>query len=190
MRGVVSPLLRHRARTALALACAATLAVAAPVMGAVGPERPARTVLTAQDALEQPVLRLVNRLREARGLPRLRLSESLTRAAEAHAREMGRHGYFAHESVDGTPSADRILRYYRVAGYRRWSVGENLLWRSPDVSPAQAVQMWLESPPHRHALLYPRFTEVGLAAVHVTAAGGDYSGRDVTILVADFGGRS
>ena len=189
---VVRPLLPSLARTGAALVAAGALAATTAGAALAGQplEAPARAAVGAENVLEAPVLRLINRTRHAHGLAPLRLSASLARAAEAHASEMARNGFFAHESADGTSAADRILRYYRVSGYRRWTVGENLLWRSPDVSPGEALRMWLDSPPHRRVLLLASFSEIGLAAVHVGSAGGDYGGHAVTILVADFGGRS
>jgi uncharacterized protein YkwD len=49
--------------------------------------------------------------------------------------------------------------------------------------------MWLQSAPHRKNLLTSRWREVGLAALHTSAAPGSYGGRPVTVLTADFGVR-
>jgi uncharacterized protein YkwD len=75
-------------------------------------------------------------------------------------------------------------------GHRRyWSVGENLLWSSPSVDASGALSMWFNSPEHRKNMLTPRWREIGLSAVHVSAAPGTYGGREVTIVTADFGVR-
>ena len=66
-------------------------------------------------------------------------------------------------------------------------VGETLLWRSPDVTPVEALRMWLQSAGHRRILLSGSFRDIGLSAVHATGAPGAFQGRDVTIVVADFG---
>jgi uncharacterized protein YkwD len=95
---------------------------------------------------------------------------------------MGQGGFFAHESRDGTSPSTRIRRYYRGS-----TVGEALLWRSPGVSPDEAIELWLASPPHRKILLSTALRDAGIGAVHVTAAPGYYQGLDVTIVVADFG---
>ena len=68
-----------------------------------------------------------------------------------------------------------------------WSVGENLLWSSPDVDPSSALKMWFDSPEHKRNMLNARWREIGLSAVHVAAAPGTYGGREVTIITADFG---
>ena len=98
-------------------------------------------------------------------------------------------GFFSHESRDGTAFWKRVARFYPQGSSRYWSVGENLLWSSPDVDAAGAVRMWLNSPPHRANLLNPRWREVGLSAVHVDAGHGVFGTEPVTVLTADFGVR-
>jgi uncharacterized protein YkwD len=144
--------------------------------------------LTARNALEADVLVQINGLRRSRGLPPLRLSAALSRAADAHSAAMATRGFFAHESADGTSFWQRVARFYpRRNG--SWAVGENLLWSSPDIDAASALRMWLNSPPHRKILLTARWREVGLSAVHAASAPGVYRGREVTVLTADFGVR-
>ena len=110
-------------------------------------------------------------------------------AADAHSRAMARRGFFAHESADGTSFWKRVRHYYPQGRHRYWSVGENLLWASPGVAPAEAMRMWMASAPHRANLLTGRWREIGLSAVHVQSAPGVFAGREVTIVTADFGVR-
>jgi uncharacterized protein YkwD len=161
----------------------ASLALVSPAPSAPG----ARAV--SYDSLERAVLAEVNALRRSRGLSFLRLSDSLTRAADQHSAEMARLGYFAHESADGSAFDRRVARYYSWTKSRYWSVGENLLWSSPGVDAAGALRLWLNSPPHRKNLLTARWREIGLSAVHVESGPGSYGGLPVTILTADFGVR-
>jgi uncharacterized protein YkwD len=144
---------------------------------------------TATAELEQGVLANMNALRRQHGLSALRLSPALSSAARQHSTEMASRGYFSHSSANGSSFDRRIARYYGSSGRRYWSVGENLLWSSPDVDPAGALKMWLDSPPHRKIMLTARWREIGLSAVHLTAAPGTYGGREVTIVTADFGVR-
>jgi uncharacterized protein YkwD len=144
---------------------------------------------SAMRVLGSQVLVDVNRVRAEHGLRPLRLSSKLTAAATQHSREMGRRGYFSHDSANGQAFWRRIESFYSSDGYRSWSVGENLLWSSPDVDAAGAVKMWMHSPEHRANLLSPDWREVGLSAVHVDSAPGTYHGLGVTILTADFGAR-
>jgi uncharacterized protein YkwD len=162
--------------------CAIALALAASTVAQAAGSGPA--AVRDANAIEAPLLAQVNAVRRDHALAPLRRSTALTRAAEAHARSMGRRGYFSHSSVDGTSPATRIRRYYRGL-----MVGETLLWRSPDATAEQALQLWLDSPDHKAILLKSGFREIGLAAVHVEQAGGSFGGRDVTIVVADFGAR-
>jgi uncharacterized protein YkwD len=139
--------------------------------------------------LEHGVLTEINALRASHHLAALRLSPSLTEAARAHSQEMEADGYFEHNSFDGTAFWKRIQRFYPAASFGFWSVGENLLWSSPDVDAHGALTMWLNSPEHRKNMLDPHWREIGVSAVHEAAAPGVYNGLDVTIVTTDFGVR-
>ncbi len=140
-------------------------------------------------ALEAAVLANVNQIRAQHGLRVLKLSIRLSAAAREQSQSMGAKGFFGHNSSDGTAFWKRIRRYYTDRNYRYWSVGENLLWSSPDVDASQALDMWMKSPEHRANLLSKNWREIGLAAIHVQAAPGAFQGLDVTIVTADFGVR-
>jgi uncharacterized protein YkwD len=139
--------------------------------------------------LAERVLVAVNALRARHHLSALKLSRGLTAAADAHGREMAERGYFEHESADGSAFWKRIERFYPSRGRRTWTVGENLLWSSPDVDAADTVEAWLASPPHRRILLAPAWREIGISAVGSDEAPGVYGGEPVTIVTADFGAR-
>ncbi len=173
------------ARTARYLAlvtCVFGLCIVASPAGATA-DRPA----TAMGALEQGVLANVNALRREHGLAPLRLSSALAAAARQHSTEMASRGYFSHSSANGSSFDRRIARFYPIGHRRYWSVGENLLWSSPDVDAAGALNMWFNSTEHRKIMLTARWREIGLAAVHLSSAPGTYGGREVTIVTADFG---
>ena len=159
-------------------------AVAAPVAA---PARISHRV--ALSSLEAGVLQQLNLIRTQHGLVRLRLDSQLTEAAEQHSHEMGADGYFEHTSVDGTAFWKRIQHWYGSTGYGYWSVGENLLWSSPDVAPKAALQLWMNSPEHRANILTARWRQIGISAVHLDTAGGTYKGLPVTIITTDFGVR-
>jgi uncharacterized protein YkwD len=150
------------------------------------PRRPA----TSLSSLEQGVLAAINAFRTQNHLVPLRLSTSLTTAAREHSQQMATDGYFAHESYDGSAFWKRIQRFYPSGSMRYWSVGENLLWSSPDVDADGALKLWLASPEHRANLMTARWREIGVSAVHVTTAPGTYKGLDVTIVTTDFGVRN
>jgi uncharacterized protein YkwD len=144
---------------------------------------------SATRVLEQGVLSNMNAFRREHGLAPLRLSSGLTAAARKHSSDMAARGYFSHTSVGGTSFDRRIAHFYPMGSRHYWSVGENLLWSSPDVDAARAVDMWINSPEHRKNMLTVRWKEIGLAAVHVPSAPGTFGGREVTIVTADFGVR-
>jgi uncharacterized protein YkwD len=168
----------------VALAClAALVAVSAPAAFS----QTARGTSVA--ALEAGLLQQLNAVRTDRGLSALRSNAKLAAAADQHSREMADDGYFDHNSFDGTPFTTRIARWYPVASYRSWAVGENLLWSSPSVEPSGAVAMWMRSPAHRANILNPRWRDIGIGAVESSSAGGMFTHRPVTIITSDFGVR-
>ena len=174
-----------RSRTSIAALIATLVVLAAPAAssadrrGAVAPAAQLQTALVDQ----------LNLLRVSHGLPRLRVSPALTTAATVHSTSMATKGYFSHNSANGASFSQRLAYFYPARGFRSWSVGENLLWGSPDIGAVRAVKLWLASPPHRANLLNPRWREVGLAAVHATSAPGVYHNAPATIVTADFGAR-
>jgi len=137
--------------------------------------------------LESGVLVDINAFRRVHRLAPLKLNLRLTAAARSHTEQMAKDGYFAHDSADGSAFWRRIQEFYASSPWSYWSVGENLLWSSPDVTPAHALQMWLASPEHKANLMNPRWREIGVAAVHEAAAPGVFKGLDVTIVTTDFG---
>ena len=173
------------ARIVIAVALFALLgALAAPT--ARSGKAATRVTLTS---LESGVLSALNQIRAQHGLQPLKISARLTAASAQHSREMGTAGYFEHNSNDGTAFWKRIGRWYGSTGYGYWSVGENLLWSSPEVDAPGALQLWMNSPEHRANILTPRWREIGISAQHFTAAPGTYKGLEVTIITTDFGVR-
>jgi uncharacterized protein YkwD len=168
----------------VALALVATLASPAGATNQAAGQSVARVA-----SLETSVLAEINAVRARYGRAPLRLMPKLTAAANSHSTAMATRGFFHHESADGSDFSRRVKRFYRPAGYRSWTIGENILWSSPQVDARGAVKMWMQSPPHRANLLSPAWREVGLSAVHANAAPGYFHGLEVTVLTADFGAR-
>jgi len=143
----------------------------------------------ALTTLELGVLRALNAIRTQHGLVPLKVNLRLNNAAAQHSHEMTARGYFKHESFNGSAFWKRVQRFYGQGSYGYWSVGENLLWSSPDVDPKRALELWMESPEHRANILTPRWREIGVSALHVQAAPGTYDGLEVTVITTDFGVR-
>jgi uncharacterized protein YkwD len=177
--------------TKLAFLFSILSAVAALYLALPGSALPAGAHATTVEltTLDTGVLQQLNAIRTLHGLVPLKLDASLNQSAAQHSVEMGTKGYFEHNSVDGTAFWKRIERFYPSSTYRYWSVGENLLWSSPDVDQVQAMRMWMNSPEHRANILNPRWRQVGVSAVHLASAPGTYNGLAVTIITTDFGVR-
>jgi uncharacterized protein YkwD len=175
-----APVLRHL----LPIVVAAAVLVPAVAIAADVP------LVAPADRLEAAVLDELNLVRLEHGLRQLRLSPSLTEAADHHSLAMVRAGYFAHESPDGSHFAARIKGFYKPRAVRRkWRVGENLIWRTDRLTARAAVGAWLASPGHRENLLGQAFREVGISAVRAVGAPGVYGGRSIVLLTVDFGAR-
>jgi uncharacterized protein YkwD len=121
------------------------------------------------------ILCLVNAERAGHGRPALRMDVRLSQAARRHSADMVSHRYFAHVSPAGRNPAARVARTGWLKGRHRWLVGETLAWGSGRRAAPDAIfSAWMHSPPHRRALLDPRFCFVGIgivAGIPVAAAG-------------------
>lgn len=146
-----------------------------------------RAILSSYEA---DIVRRINAIRASRGRRPLRVSRQLSAAAAFHTNQMGLRGFFEHESANGAEFWKRIERFYPVLPGRSWSVGENIVWGTPDLSAAGAVREWMTSPPHRENLLSRQWREIGLGGAHFESAPGTYRGGPVTIVTADFGTRA
>jgi uncharacterized protein YkwD len=136
-------------RTALtfAVVLATALATAPPVSAGAG-----------LNGFERAVIDGVNAARSQQGLAPVRANRRLSRAADAHSRDMLRADFFDHPSSDGTPFERRVRRYAdaRMVGETLASLGQR------HGGAATVVQLWLESPPHRAIVLEPSFRRIGI----------------------------
>ena len=188
-RADVEGMRRGLALAATVLALTSALAVgrseAAVSQGVAAPQRSGTR--TAMAALESSVVARMNAVRSSHGLRPLRMSRRLRTAAVFHSKDMGHRGYFEHDSLTGTPFWRRIERFYPSRGFTSWTVGENLFWGSATYDATFAVRRWMESPSHRQNILSRDWREVGIGAVFFGRAPGEFGGRPVTIVTADFG---
>ena len=147
------------------------------------------TAAAPGSSVDASLIRQINAVRSANGLRPLALSSRLTLAAQQHTREMGVDGYFEHTSYDKSPFWKRIEKWYPSSGWNSWEVGENILYQSPDLTVNEIVRAWMASPEHRANLLSRDWHEIGISAMHFGAAPGEFSGKPVTLVTADFGAR-
>jgi uncharacterized protein YkwD len=169
----------------LALVCLLLLAIASLAGSAIASSRAESSL----QVLNRKLLASVNRFRASHGLAALHESAALDSAARRHSLEMGRVGYFSHNSAGGTQFWQRIRHFYPAHGYSYWAAGENLVWASPSLSAEGAMRMWISSPPHLANLLSRQWRQIGISAVGVASAPGVYGGRRVAIITTDFGVR-
>jgi len=150
-----------------------------------------KTQVQNRAELETGVVRELNRIRAARGLPILQSLPGLRSAARGHAKAMLELGFFAHESADGTTFVTRVRRYYPSHGWDYWSVGEALVATSGETADAsELVRAWLDSRPHRQILLDPTWRDLGVGALYAPSAPRAFDDSQTIVVTADFGVRT
>jgi uncharacterized protein YkwD len=171
-------------RVLIALAAVATaVLVSSPVATPSSP-----TKVERRAALEAAVVREMNRVRAARGLRSLQAAPGLRSAARSHSQAMLAHGFFSHDSADGTAFSERIRRYYTNRGFTKWSVGEALMASHGRVVDAPSiVAAWLDSPPHRMIVLSPTWRDAGIGVLYASSAPATFGGSEAIVVTADFG---
>ncbi|MEV6633095.1 CAP domain-containing protein [Actinoplanes sp. NPDC051470] len=106
--------------------------------------------------VQQQVLNLVNENRRRGGCESLTLDRRLITAANRHASDMARRGYFAHESPSGDGAGERV----EDAGYDWKRYGENIA-RGAD-SAYEVVDGWMNSPSHRENIMDCKLHQMGI----------------------------
>lgn len=112
----------------------------------------------ADDATVRAMLDAHNAERARRGKPPLKLSDTLNRAAEVHARDMATNHFMAHEGSDKSEPSERVKR----VGYHYLLTGENVA-RGQRTVP-EVMKAWMDSPKHKDNILGD-YTEMGGAVV-------------------------
>ena len=159
----------RRAAALLVIAVASLAALAAPAGALACAETAgcpgADLVPNAGNLAEvgQATLCLLNDERATAGLRPLGYSASLSQPSAAYSTRMVAENFFAHESPDGTTLESRLTAARYITPDGDWFVGENLAWGQGDLATARNITIaWMNSPGHRHTILEPGFTEVGI----------------------------
>jgi uncharacterized protein YkwD len=162
---------------ALALCALSTLFLLA-LLSATAPAAEAGSRLSAG---ERTLVRSVNHVRARYGLPRLRRSGRLSRAADHHTRQMIVHDFFSHSSPNGASMSRRVRAFARS---RR--VGETIAMtsRCGRRGARQVVNMWMGSPGHRAILLSRSFRRIGVGVRR-----GRLGAQRACVVTADFASR-
>ncbi|HZN18369.1 MAG TPA: CAP domain-containing protein [Micromonosporaceae bacterium] len=110
------------------------------------------------EVVEDEVVVVVNRERQARGCGPVRIDDRLRAAAGAHSADMAAHERMSHTGSDGSSPWDRARR----AGYA-YAMSENVAYGYRTA--AEVMRGWMASPGHRTNILDcdARAVGVGLA---------------------------
>ncbi|HYI35715.1 MAG TPA: CAP domain-containing protein [Thermoleophilaceae bacterium] len=142
--------------------------------------------LASRRAGRRALLCLLNAERRRHGLRAVRANRRLARAAGSHSRRMVQRRFFAHVGP-GSLDLTARLRNSRYIPRRggNWLIGENIGFGRGRMSrPMSMHRAWMNSSPHRAAILERRFREAGFGI----APGSPYRRGGATFTV-DFGRR-
>jgi uncharacterized protein YkwD len=117
---------------------------------------------------ERTAFDLLNGKRAENGLVPLVWSDEVAVIARLHSQNMASQNFFSHRGLDDKMVSDRADEN----GLRRWrAIGENIAFNRGYTDPVEkAVDLWLNSPSHRHNLM-----------------GGDWKESAVGVAVAEDG---
>lgn len=139
---------------------------------------------------------LVNEERGRQGLSPLEREPGLDRIGKRHSRDMAENGYFDHIDLRGRNATQRAHagRYVCLSSMEKPTpvpIGENLFtafryseyrltyypgevvaeydWKTEEEFAHEAVDAWMDSPPHRENLLHPAYHQHGIG-IYVSAS--------------------
>ena len=121
---------------------------------------------------ERALVRAISHVRAQHGLSPVRGARTLARSAGRYSRWQLRHAYFGH------------LPQIRMSS--RFAVGGEVLRLVPSwrLRVRRTVRLWMASPSHRAAILYPSMHRAGAGI-----ARGRFRGRISLIVTVHLGGR-
>ena len=112
----------------------------------------------AQTGEANQLMQATNEDRAQHGLEPLRWDPALAHAAQDHANQMVRRGELSHQYAGEPPLVERAGQ----SGAHFSTVAENIAVAS---SPQVVESEWMHSPPHRHNILEPSLTSIGIGVV-------------------------
>lgn len=104
----------------------------------------------------QEVVKLVNKERNAAGLPALTENSRLSEVAQAKAEDMMKNGYFSHTS----PAYGSPFEMMRTFGITYTAAGENIA--KGQKTPAAVMDGWMSSSGHRANILNVSYEQIGV----------------------------
>jgi uncharacterized protein YkwD len=109
--------------------------------------------------VRKAIICLVNIQRSAAGVRRVRSNLRLQKAAAAHASDMRKRAYFAHEGPGGPDLVTRLER----AHFWPATAGENLAAGTGSLATARSIVIaWMNSAGHKANMLDGRFKYIGI----------------------------
>lgn len=115
---------------------------------------------------EDEIFRLTNYERRKERLPDLVYDNGLADVARIHSKNMASANFFDHKDKQGLTVGGRVHKYYPAMFAT--SVGENIAFFQVSnmvFNASEVVTGWMNSPPHRAAILNPDFTHIGVGVV-------------------------
>lgn len=125
------------------------------------------------------IIAQTNQYRVEQGLSPLKADPSLTKAAEARAKDMALTGNFSHKVATTTASTSQ-WPFMTNAGYDYRYAGENLATMFDDAT--STMQGWRNSPSHNTNLINPVYADIGVAVVP-----GTYQGKQTQFVIQFLG---
>ncbi len=113
------------------------------------------------------MLGLINLVRADAARPPLRRLAVLDRMAVAHAADMACRDYFDHRNPERQRLQDRLKRV-NDGSLNDWSRLAEIIGTS--VAPRRQLDRWLDSRPHRRAVLEEDFDRVGVGLVRIAGS--------------------
>src|ERR1700744_5240507 len=109
-----------------------------------------------ENSFEQEFLDRINQIRQQGctcgttfmpPAPPLTWNKTLAKAAFDHAKDMSKHSYFSHNSLDGrTPDQRTIAAGYDYKGYKSFETGENIAEGQQSIG--EVMDGWIKSEGH------------------------------------------
>jgi uncharacterized protein YkwD len=140
-------------------AALATICVLVPASAAHAARTARATGATSSGAEVDTMLGLINSARRTHGLPSLRSSATLARAARLKLARIAACAEFSH-----TPCGAPFTATFRAAGWHGATMGENIAFGTSSLGgPTAVFQSWMGSPGHRANIMQRAFHREGLA---------------------------
>jgi uncharacterized protein YkwD len=141
--------------TILASIVALSACVESPTNTTTSAIQPAAEVIVSTRSFEADL----NSFRATQGKGPVRQNAQLARGAQAHAEDMVRRGYFSHKSPGG-PNGANFSERSQAAGCQLRAGAENIA--NGQLSEAEVLEAWKNSPGHRRNMLVESFMQYGL----------------------------